>query len=70
MVALTCTIAKKNEVGVKNPEIRKSDVTKPIGKNWAVIIGISKYQYSGQSGLRNLIFEDNDAKGQEFNSTD
>ena len=29
---------------------------------WAVIIGISQYQYSGQNGLTNLIFADNDAK--------
>ena len=31
-------------------------------ESWAVIIGISKYQYSGQSGLNNLIFADDDAK--------
>lgn len=31
-------------------------------RNWAVIIGISKYQHSGQSGLTNLIFADDDAK--------
>lgn len=31
-------------------------------RNWAVIIGISKYQYSGQDGLTNLIFADDDAK--------
>ncbi|MCK4822662.1 caspase family protein, partial [bacterium] len=30
--------------------------------NWAVIIGISQYQYSGQKGLTNLIFADDDAK--------
>jgi len=36
--------------------------TLPITKNWAVIIGISKYQYSGQNGLTNLIFADDDAK--------
>jgi len=29
---------------------------------WAVIIGISQYQHSGQNGLTNLIFADNDAK--------
>ena len=28
---------------------------------WAVVIGISRYQYSGQSGLNNLIFADDDA---------
>jgi len=31
-------------------------------RNWAVIIGISQYQYSGQKGLTNLIFADDDAK--------
>lgn len=30
--------------------------------NWAVIIGISKYRYSGHNGLTNLIFADDDAK--------
>ena len=30
--------------------------------NWAIIIGISQYQYSGQKGLTNLIFADDDAK--------
>ena len=31
-------------------------------QNWAVIVGISKYKYSGQNGLTNLIFADDDAK--------
>lgn len=30
--------------------------------SWAIIIGISRYQYSGQNGLTNLIFADDDAK--------
>ena len=30
--------------------------------HWAVIIGISKYQYSGPHGLTNLIFADDDAR--------
>lgn len=30
--------------------------------SWAVIIGISEYQFSGKSGLSNLIFADDDAK--------
>jgi len=34
-------------------------------QSWAVIIGISKYRHSGQSGLANLIFADNDAKAFE-----
>lgn len=32
------------------------------GNSWAVIVGISKYKYSGQNGLTNLIFADDDAK--------
>jgi len=31
-------------------------------QNWAIIIGISKYKYSGKNGLNNLIFADDDAK--------
>ncbi len=31
-------------------------------QNWAVIIGISKYQHSKRNGLTNLIFADDDAK--------
>ncbi len=33
-----------------------------IGKSWAVIIGLSSYKYSGNNGLPNLIFADDDAK--------
>lgn len=44
-----------------------SETKKPMSKHelsrsWAVIIGISQYQYSGQKGLTNLIFADDDAK--------
>lgn len=42
-------------------EIKDEAHTMPIS-SWAVIIGISKYQYSGQNGLTNLIFADDDAK--------
>ncbi|MHC4457582.1 MAG: hypothetical protein ACYS0I_10920 [Planctomycetota bacterium] len=31
-------------------------------QNWAVIVGISKYQYVGANGLTNLIFADDDAR--------
>jgi hypothetical protein len=31
-------------------------------QNWAVIIGISKYKYSGKNGINDLIFADDDAK--------
>jgi hypothetical protein len=40
----------------------RANVASSIDKKWAVIIGISKYQYTGQNGLRNLIFADDDAK--------
>lgn len=33
-----------------------------FGNKWAVIIGISQYQYAGRNGLSNLIFADDDAK--------
>lgn len=33
-----------------------------IAQKWAVIIGISRYQFSSQNGLQNLIFADDDAK--------
>ncbi len=32
------------------------------GSHWAVVIGISQYQYSGRNGLTNLIFADDDAR--------
>lgn len=43
---------------------RQSTVRKDVQywQNWAVIIGISRYKYSGQNGLTNLIFADDDAK--------
>lgn len=36
--------------------------TSSIVNKWAVIIGISKYKYTGKNGLTNLIFADDDAK--------
>jgi hypothetical protein len=33
-----------------------------VSNSWAVVIGISKYLYSGQNGLTNLIFADDDAR--------
>jgi len=32
-----------------------------IRRRWAVVVGISKYQYAGRAGLNNLIFADDDA---------
>ena len=40
------------------PDLREA----VAAKRWAVIIGISNYKYSGQNGLNNLIFADDDAK--------
>lgn len=43
--------------------ILESKFNNSIRQNkWAIIIGISKYQFSGQNGLTNLIFADDDAK--------
>jgi len=47
----------KNEISLNQTDLKNGS-----RKNWAVIIGISKYQYSGQNGLTNLIFADDDAK--------
>jgi len=33
-----------------------------VGQRWAVIIGISRYKFSGQAGFGDLAFADNDAK--------
>lgn len=49
-----------NETNLNN---NQPPLKQPIfSQNWAVIIGISKYQYSGKNGLNNLIFADDDAK--------
>jgi hypothetical protein len=45
------------------PETKDYYINHKVRQNWAVIIGISQYQHSGQSGLTNLIFADDDAKG-------
>jgi hypothetical protein len=33
----------------------------PVGDRWALVIGLSKYQYAGQAGLTNLAYADEDA---------
>ena len=33
-----------------------------VGTSWAIIVGISEYKHSGQNGLTNLVFADDDAK--------
>lgn len=45
---------------ISNPYIEQSKVN--FGQHWAIIIGLSQYQYAGQSGLAKLIFADDDAK--------
>ena len=39
----------------------KSENSMGYKNNWAIIVGISKYQHTGQNGLTNLIFADDDA---------
>ena len=45
---------------IKSPKNKVSDLNNNITK-WAVIIGISSYQFSGNNGLQNLLFADEDA---------
>lgn len=48
------------------PEFHNQQATSPLIVNnrskWAIIVGISQYQYSRKNGLTNLIFADDDAK--------
>jgi hypothetical protein len=62
-------IAKQiQDVAVKSQDYRQEvqlppTITNiPHGKSWAVIVGISEYQYSGDNGLNNLIYADDDAR--------
>lgn len=50
--------AQKNAQNAKSIRFSSTEVS----TSWAIIIGISMYQYSGQDGLPNLIFADDDAK--------
>ncbi len=44
------------------PTVQPSPVKSTFtGNSWAVVVGISEYQYSGPNGLNNLIFADDDA---------
>jgi len=60
--------ARLIEPAVKATTDQQTQQAKPsfdkgiIGKSWAVIIGLSSYKYSGNNGLPNLIFADDDAK--------
>jgi len=55
------------DVRTKDDSAKSRDVYTPStlltkANYWAVIIGITKYKYSDQNGLTNLIFADDDAK--------
>ncbi len=41
---------------------QNQNLSSNAANNWAVIIGISKYEHSGDNGLTDLIFADDDAK--------
>ncbi len=58
------TNTKENQVTYKKNIVKhQKQISTSSRNNWAVIIGISQYQYSGQkNGLTNLIFADDDAK--------
>lgn len=43
----------------QNTSVERED---SLTENWAIIIGVSKYKYSGENNLKNLIFADDDAK--------
>ena len=45
---------------MKSPNLKSGLFSNSITK-WAVIIGISRYQFSGENGIKNLIFADEDA---------
>jgi Caspase domain len=75
-VTASIFLPKKNVTKKQPPPYTNTQTTQQYSKNdrsdgfsstkvdtsWAVIIGISEYQYSGQNGLTNLIFADDDAK--------
>ena len=61
----TKNLASKKDLQITQSKPKVSDrLYENIGfkQNWAVIIGLSKYKYSGQNFLTNLIFADDDAK--------
>lgn len=60
----------KNITSNKQPVVKIDQLSKKatpnktvsFANNWAIIIGISKYQNSSRNGLTNLLFADDDAK--------
>ncbi len=52
-----------SEYAIVSPQVQNYLISsEPNPKKWAVIIGISEYENSGETGLGNLIFADDDAK--------
>jgi hypothetical protein len=52
------TLQKLNDARLQTPEVTAPQSS---GPRWAIIIGVSQYQFSGQAGLNNLAFADKDA---------
>lgn len=44
------------------PRPGKTSTQISVSQRWAVVVGLSKYKYSNQNGLADLIFADDDAK--------
>lgn len=56
-------VKRQDDLKKEQGLIRKDlHLTKTVSQNWAIIVGISKYKYSGKNGLTNLMFADDDAK--------
>jgi len=61
---IIASITTEEKMYKSSPEIRHQATYSNIrqAQSWAVIIGISEYEHSGQNGLNNLMFADDDAK--------
>lgn len=46
---------------VNTSHVSSDAMTKPLAR-WGVVIGIAKYKYSGDNGIPNLLFADDDAR--------
>jgi len=59
------TGSKVQKEGIKQDQrtmISDSPDSIAAGRSWAIIIGISEYQFAGQHDLKNLLFADEDAR--------
>jgi hypothetical protein len=56
------SLAGKKAPSKEIPYAGKSTPDAGLTKSWAVVIGLSKYQFAGQNGLTNLVFADEDAR--------